>query len=114
MKIQVSAYQMFMDFTARARTKDPIGSKLAAAMMSENDNCKTQAMQVYWALQNHDGVSAKRLGILMAVRKTGLSYQTIEAVLDEARKPHSRLKQLVDSGMVRVEEDTEKKYFIKS
>lgn len=106
--------QSQFDFTARARRKDPVSSKLAAAIMNESRQGRKQAMEVYWALHNQDRVSAKKLGILMAVKKTGLTYTTIEAVLNEARKPHSRLKQLVDAGMVGVDEcDKENIYFVK-
>lgn len=99
---------------ASTRKADPETSHAAADRLNEVDGVTRQEQEVLTALARYGPCTAKELGVKMAVDKwygKKVTFYTIKGILTEARKPHSRLKALVDDGKVtKAKHGTEYRY----
>ena len=102
---------------ARARRNDPIQSYRAADRMNLVDGVPRQIQEVYkalkdWEATNPPGVTAKQLGAFMAARRFFVHMSICLDIMNEARKPHSRLSQMAEWVDV-IEDEGERKYRLK-
>ena len=96
---------------ATARSNDPQTSKDAANALNNAGVIPEHESDIIRALRNNPGSTARQLGLEMASKLSGIDKVTCEIIVNEYRKPHSRLAAMGDK--VRIEPAKPgNKYFI--
>ena len=95
--------QQLLNFNSRATTRagDPQTSKDAAERMNNSEAVEAHENDILRTLREHPGSTARELGLEMASKLSGVDKSTCEIIVDEYRKPHSRLSQM--GNKVRIE-----------